>query len=344
MTTVNVRGQSFYDLDSVVNFQADPPRYNSDLTALPLIRLCYDREGTLKGSSKGNVVLKHPRLLELLCPPDSPVSGQITLSENQLLGTGWLVPIVDGVPDFVTYAPPVTRTLTYAIPIQQRPSPDVLKAPPRGVDVPHWFQEDDRIYEILSRHPKGVLVDVGAGAGNRLTYEKLGYDYVASDISFNSHQRAHRDLADVDLVADSHRMPLRSACAEVVVSTAVLEHVYCPPLVISEIHRLLKPGGLFIGNCSFLEAEHFDSQYHHTHLGLYRLITHSGLKVLYIFPGVSLWELHSGSIYFNLPGNERLGRLHRKLYLWLVGLRGTESPEMRLLRHAAILWFIAVKE
>lgn len=289
-------------------------------------------------------MLKHPKLLELLCAPDTPDGERLILSDNRLIGAGWPVPIINGVPDFVTHAPPVTRTLIYTIPIQQRPSSEVLQPPMRSVNVPEWFQEDDRIYEFLALHPKGVLVDVGAGAGNRSTYERLGYDYITTDISFNSQQRAHREVADVDLVADSHRLPLRSGCAEVVVSTAVLEHVYCPPLVVSEVHRILKPGGLFIGNCSFLEAEHFDSQYHHTHLGLFRLLTHAGLKVLRIFPGVSLWELHSGSIYFSMPGNEWLGRLHRKLYLWLVKLKGSESPEVRLLRHAAVLWFVATRE
>jgi SAM-dependent methyltransferase len=288
-------------------------------------------------------VLKHPKLLELLGPPDSPDDGLLTLAENQLLGADWTVPVVGGIPDFVTHAPPVTRTLTYTLPIEERPSSDVLTAPPRWPDTPEWFQEDDRIYELLLRHPKGILVDIGAGAGNRMTYEKLGYDYIASDVSFNSGQRAHKEVADVDLVADSHRMPLKSQCAEVVVSTAVLEHVYCPPLVVGEVYRMLKPGGLFIGNCSFLEAEHFDSQYHHTHLGLYRLVNHSGLEVLHIFPGISLWELHSGSIYFSLPGNKWLGSMHKRLYLWLVKIWGSEPPDVRLLKHAAVLWFIAVK-
>lgn len=302
------------------------------------------QKNNIESSKRSLLSLKHPKLIELLCPPDDPDSGPLTLSEGQLRGAGWPVPVINGVPDFVTHAPAVTRTISYVIPIQERPAPEVLNSPPRGIEVPHWFQEDDRIFDCLAKHSKGILIDVGAGAGNRSTYERLGYEYIASDISFNSGQRAHREMADVDLVADSHRMPLRSNSAEVVVSTAVLEHVYCPPLTVGEVYRMLKPGGLFIGNCSFLEAEHFDSQYHHTHLGLYRLLTHAGFKVLHIFPGVSMWELHSGSIYFSLPGNELLGRLHRKLYLGLVKIKGSESPNMRLLRHAAVLWFIAIKE
>lgn len=288
-------------------------------------------------------MLKHTKLLPLLCPPDNPAGAPLELAENELLGAGWPVPLVNGIPDFVSHAPKTQRTLTLEIPIECRPAPEVLTAPRWANETPAWFRESGHKYPLLAAHAKGFLLDLGAGQGNRGTYEPLGYDYIALDVSFNSQQRGP-GAADIDLVADSHRLPLRTASVEAVICTAVLEHVYCPPLVVREIHRVLKPGGLLIGNCSFLEAEHFDSQYHHTHLGLFRLLTLNGLQVQHIFPGESLWELHSGSIYFGLPKNKVLGRLHRRLYLLGVKLKSSESPALRLLRHAAILEFVAVKE
>ena len=288
-------------------------------------------------------MLKHSKLLPLLCSPDQPDGTPLKLNGNALTGAGWHVPVVAGIPDFVTHAPPISRTLKFDIPIECRPSAEVLRPPKSAAQTPQWFRETADKFPLLENHSKGVLLDLGSGQGNRQTYEPLGYDYVALDISFNSEQRGPGE-ADVDVVADCHRIPLRSESVEIVVSTAVLEHVYCPPLVVQEVHRVLKPGGLFIGNCSFLEAEHFDSQYHHTHLGLYRLLTLNGLRVLNLYPGESLWELHSGSIYFGLPKNKLLGRLHRKLYLLGVKLKSAEAAEQRLLRHAAILQFVAVKE
>lgn len=288
-------------------------------------------------------MLKNKKLLPLLCSPDQPDGALLELDGDSLTGAGWRVPVAQGIPDFVSHAPPVKRTLNFEIPIECRPSPKVLKPPTPASQTPSWFRESADKYPLLDSHQKGFLLDLGSGQGNRQTYEPFGYDYIALDISFNSQQRGPGE-SDVDVVADCHRIPLRSESLEIVVSTAVLEHVYCPPLVVQEVHRVLKPGGLFIGNCSFLEAEHFDSQYHHTHLGLYRLLTLNGLRVLNLYPGESLWELHSGSIYFGLPKNKLLGRLHRKLYLMGVKLKSAEAAEQRLLRHAAILQFVAVKE
>lgn len=289
-----------------------------------------------------NSTLKHPRLLEILCPPDHPDGEPLRIEGDQLAGAGWRVPIVGGIPDFVTYAPPVQRTLSFNIPIQQRPAPEILTRPAIPGKAPEWFTEEDAKYWLLRDHPKGFLLDAGSGQGSRLLFEKLGYDYVALDVSFNSKQR-HGGPADVDVVADCHRLPLRSSSLAAINSTAVLEHLYCPPVAIQEFRRVLKKGGLLVGSCSFLEAEHFDSQYHHTALGLYRLLVLNGMKVLHIYPGESLWELHSGSIYFSLPGNHALGRLHRKLYLLMTKLFGSESPDARLLRHAAVMNFVAVK-
>ena len=287
-------------------------------------------------------MLKNPKLLEILCSPDNPDGEPLSIDGNQLVGAGWPVPIVGGIPDFVTHAPAAGRSLSFEIPIEARPQPEVLTQPPIPGKPPAWFTEEKAKYWLLLAHQKGFLLDVGSGQGSRALFEKLRYDYIALDVSFNSQQR-QRGPADVDVVADCHRLPLRSSTVEVVNSTALLEHLYCPALAVREIHRVLKEGGLLVGSCAFLEGEHFESQYHHTHLGLYRLLVLNGMEVLHIYPGVSLWEMHSGSIYFSLPGHEVLGRLHRKLYLFLTKMFGSESQDSRWLRHAAVLNFVAVK-
>jgi len=289
-------------------------------------------------------MLKNPKLLDILCDPDNPDGEPLRVEGNWLLGASWPVPIVGGTPDLVTYAPPVHRSLDLEIPIEARPAPEVLMPPARKC-APPWFDEEVHSFPLLHDHRKGFLLDAGSGWGNRMLYERLGYDYIALDISHTGQfsERRSEVPVDIDLVADCHRLPLRSASIEVVNSTAVLEHLYCPALAVREIGRVLKNGGLLIGSCSFLEGEHFDSQNHLTHLGLYRLLLLGGLQAVHIWSGMSLWEMHSGSIYFSLPGNKRLGRLHTRLYLFLTKLFGSESPAQRLLRHAAVLHFVAIK-
>jgi SAM-dependent methyltransferase len=286
--------------------------------------------------------LKHPRLMELLCAPDGNGETPLQLAGNELTGAGWKVPIVGGIPDFVTYAPKARRNMEIEIPSDAEPDAGILKAPPALDNLPPWFQQASFKFPFLQSHRKGFLLDVGACHGNRRTFENLGYDYISLDISFNSGQ-THQGDADIDLVADCHRTPIRSSAVEVVDCTAVIEHLYCPPIAVREIYRVLKPGGLLLGCCSFLEGQHFESQTHYSYLGLFRLLENCGLTVIRLFAGQSIWESHAGSIYFGLPACKQLGRLHRWLYLSLVKLLGSESPDQRLLANAAVLHFVAIK-
>jgi SAM-dependent methyltransferase len=287
-------------------------------------------------------VLRNPILLGLLRSPDNPDGKPLSLQGDILSGADWPIPIVNGIPDFVTHAPAVERSIKLRIPIEDKPEASMFLPPPIDEMPPPWFGDEKHKYRILQRHPKGILLDAGCGQGNRATFGKIGYEYIGLDISFDSGQR-YEGPADVDVVSDCHRLPFPSNSIEVVNSAAVLEHLYWPALALHEIYRVLVPGGLLIGSCSFLEGEHFDSQYHHSWLALYRLLRCQGLKVLHIYPGLSLWESHSNSIYFSLPGHKLMGKLHRIIYLGLVRLKSQEPVRMRLLRHAAILHFVAVK-
>jgi SAM-dependent methyltransferase len=287
-------------------------------------------------------MLKNSKLLGLLTSPDEPDGEPLGLNGNFLAHTLWPIPILDGIPDFVTHAPPTVRTITVQIPIDDVPSPDIFSHPTPPEEIPAWFKDDPNKVRLLQEHGKGIALDAGCGQGNRGSYEGLGYDYIGLDISLNSRQR-HDGPADIDVVADCHRIPLPSNSIEVINFDAVLEHLYCPMLAIREFHRLLKSGGLLLGSSAFLEAEHFHSQCHHSWLGLYRLLHAGGFDVQHIYAGLSLWEMHAPSIFLGLPGHNLLGKLHRALYLTLVSLKSDESPQQRLLRHAAILHFVAVK-
>ncbi len=286
--------------------------------------------------------LKNPKLLDLLRSPDDPDGKPLKIEGDFLVDAGWPVPIVKGIPDFVTYAPPIRRSLEFVIPLNDHPQPIVFDLPSGWEKSPSWFQDEKYKYSILKEHPKGFLLDAGCGQGNRETFERFGYDYIGLDISFNSQQR-QAGPADLDVVADCHRLPFPSNSIQVVNSTAVLEHLYWPAIAVQEIKRILKPGGLMVGSCSFLEGEHFSSQYHHSWLGLYRVLRIAGLDVRHIYPGLSLWEMHSNSIFLGIPGHKWLGKLHRTIYLHLVRIKSKEPPQMRLLRHAAILHFVAAK-
>jgi SAM-dependent methyltransferase len=60
------------------------------------------------------------------------------------------------------------------------------------------------------------------------------------------------------LIADAGRLPVAANSVDVVVCTEVLEHVAEPRLVVREIRRVLKPGGLVLGSTPFLYPVHAD--------------------------------------------------------------------------------------
>ena len=65
------------------------------------------------------------------------------------------------------------------------------------------------------------------------------------------------DLPGVDIVADAHDLHMiQDNSVDCVVSISTLEHVRDPFKVVSEIHRILKPGGIIYLNIPFIFAFH----------------------------------------------------------------------------------------
>lgn len=79
----------------------------------------------------------------------------------------------------------------------------------------------------------------------------------------------------VDLVADAHNIPLADDSVDAVFSLAVLEHVADPYQVVSEMMRVLKPGGVLYSEVPFIFFFHgYPSDYtRFTREGMRRLFT-----------------------------------------------------------------------
>lgn len=72
---------------------------------------------------------------------------------------------------------------------------------------------------------------------------------------------------------DAARLPFRSSIFDCAIATAVLEHVPYPQRVVREIHRVLRPHGIFYVEVPFLEGFHADPDD-------YQRYTFRGLDVL----------------------------------------------------------------
>jgi len=127
---------------------------------------------------------------------------------------------------------------------------------------------------IINKWAKGKVLDVGAGM---LVHRKLLQDnckqYVSLDIA--------RNHPELDIVADAKSMPLNNDEFDTVLCSQVLEHDAQPEMIILEIFRVLKPGGIVIisvPHLSYIHGEPYDF-FRFTQYGINYLLEKSGFVI-----------------------------------------------------------------
>lgn len=132
--------------------------------------------------------------------------------------------------------------------------------------------------EIAARLPAGGdALDLGCGPRDQsAALEYLGFRYVGLDYSTPA----------ADLLGDAHAIPFADGSFDCVFSYAVLEHLHNPFIAFSEVARVLRPGGWFIGTVS--QGEPFHSSYfHHTPWALLALVQQNpGLRLHRLWPSM----------------------------------------------------------
>lgn len=112
----------------------------------------------------------------------------------------------------------------------------------------------------------GDVLDLGAGQAK---YKKL--------IQSNARSYTAFDVAEgdnIDVVGDIHELPFADSTFDTIVCTQVFEHISKPWNVVSEIKRILKPGGKIILTAPFMIP------YHAHPFDFYRYTT-EGMKDLF---------------------------------------------------------------
>jgi SAM-dependent methyltransferase len=133
----------------------------------------------------------------------------------------------------------------------------------------------------VSRHADklgGLLVDIGCGVK---PYAELfeHCSHVGLEVTHSSPRGSARKP---DVHFDGRTLPLKSGCADSVLCTQVLEHVFRPVEFVSEIHRILKPGGRLLLTVPFMWDEHeqpFDCA-RYTSFGLRHMLEGAGLRIV----------------------------------------------------------------
>lgn len=134
-----------------------------------------------------------------------------------------------------------------------------------------------------THYASGRLLDVGCGVQPyRRLFEQRVARYVAMDFE---------PIVRVDVRGDGLALPFRSAAFETVLCNEVAEHVPDPFRLMSEIERVLKPGGTLLLTTPQTWGLHHEPHdyYRYTRYGLHYLARQSGLEVVELRPTCGLW-------------------------------------------------------
>lgn len=116
----------------------------------------------------------------------------------------------------------------------------------------HRLQTVD--FDLLAVRPEETLLDVGCGPGNLLyrvrgrVRRSVGLDLSAealraARVALQQRQAGPGDAQASFVLGDGRRLPFREASFDSIICTETLEHVADDGAVLSELARVLKPGG-----------------------------------------------------------------------------------------------------
>jgi len=228
-------------------------------------------------------------------------------------------------------------------PLAPNPSPQVDFT---GMAVPAHVTREFMSYFPKAREPGSLMLDLGCGqAAHRALAERAGFEWVGMD---------YDEASRATLLGDAHALPFREQSFECVLSLAALHLFRFPWVVVNEVHRVLKPGGVFLGTVAFLEPFHDGGFFHHTHLGALNLLQHAGFAVQRLAPSKDWTGLQAQASMALFPRMPRpairavmfpVEALHR--LWWRAGRLATRNPnateDARIRNTTAAFAFVAAK-
>jgi len=182
------------------------------------------------------------------------------------------------------------------------------------------MEEDEYLFlhEIEKMHdPSAYVLDLGAGAGT-FPYGKFQSRIFALDIDRSI--RAHKSLAGRLALADAAALPFSGDVFDIVVANFVFEHFISPDVVLKEIQRTLKTGGLLyiaVPNSASWEDKLFRLLGgHKLHVQAYTF--HSILKLIYQNTCFKLSSFADWPPGFTYLSSDPMGRPLRRFMLRLL--------------------------
>ena len=166
--------------------------------------------------------------------------------------------------------------------------------------VLHFEAEIEAAVAELARGlaPNARVLDAGAGEGRYALYFK-GRRYIGVDLAVGD---SAWDYSSIDALADLTALPFRSGCFDAALLIVTIEHLREPGCALSELARMLVPGGLVLiaapQEWELHQAPH--DYFRYTRYGLAYLLAKSGFEVE---------ELRAAGGYFRLLARRLLNGL-----------------------------------
>ena len=131
---------------------------------------------------------------------------------------------------------------------------------------------------LFSHYAHGELLDVGCGTKPYLPlFEQRVKHYTGLDFS----KTAGKRIDHADVVGDATKLPFRVSTFDTILSTEVIEHIPEPAKALSEMYRVLRPGGYLILSAPLFWPLHEEPHdfYRYTKFGLNYLLKSAGFSI-----------------------------------------------------------------
>lgn len=142
--------------------------------------------------------------------------------------------------------------------------------------------------------PAPRVLDLGCGAGDSADLFRAvapQVSWVGLDVE-ESPEVSARTRTDVEFrTFDGEHIPFEDGRFDLVHCAQALEHVARPEPLMSEVARVLRPGGALAGSTSQLEPFHSRSTFNYTPHGLALLLEGAGLEVAELRPSIDALTL-----------------------------------------------------
>ena len=195
---------------------------------------------------------------------------------------------------------------------------------PEFVGPRHELRERLLLDLFLSASPGPRVLDGGAGQGTMSSrLEKLGFEVTSTDVSVAAVEFLRKNLSGAVLEADLGELPFADATFDAAVLGEVLEHVDDDRGALTELARVLRPGGVLAVSVPANPALYGPSDEwaghvrRYTRPALIEACTSSGFTVHrclgWGFPFSRLYHRHVYERYLDRHGPARLGGRHRPL-------------------------------